>query len=65
MVLIKNVAARNRSVTTKIAIQISTKIGGAPWGVNIPMKVCEFTLQLFRNICIVGYCIEISISSLL
>uniref|UniRef100_A0A0A9YSH4 Protein piwi n=1 Tax=Lygus hesperus TaxID=30085 RepID=A0A0A9YSH4_LYGHE len=38
VVLAKNVTKNNMSVCTKIAIQLSCKIGGSPWSVPIPFK---------------------------
>uniref|UniRef100_A0A1B6DVK7 Piwi domain-containing protein n=1 Tax=Clastoptera arizonana TaxID=38151 RepID=A0A1B6DVK7_9HEMI len=37
VVVAKNVA-KNMSITTKIAIQINAKLGGAPWSVEVPLK---------------------------
>ncbi|XP_065212206.1 piwi-like protein Siwi isoform X2 [Planococcus citri] len=39
VVLLKNIKAKSAmSIATKITIQINCKIGGAPWGVDIPIK---------------------------
>ncbi|XP_030750694.1 piwi-like protein Siwi [Sitophilus oryzae] len=40
----KNVQKNNKSVATKIAIQMNCKLGGAPWGMTMP-----------KNIMVVGY----------
>lgn len=34
--------SKMRSVATKVAIQMNTKLGGLPWNVNIPLKYCMF-----------------------
>lgn len=38
VVVSKNVNKKNMSVATKIAIQMSAKLGGVPWYINVPFK---------------------------
>lgn len=35
-----------KSVATKVALQINCKLGGSPWTVDIPMKVCLYCIYL-------------------
>jgi len=49
VVLLKNLQKNDKSVCTKIAIQINCKLGGAPWRVSIPESVlliisCKFDI---------------------
>uniref|UniRef100_A0A336MII6 CSON000428 protein n=1 Tax=Culicoides sonorensis TaxID=179676 RepID=A0A336MII6_CULSO len=37
-ILLKSGGGRNLSVATKVAVQMSCKIGGAPWAVRIPLE---------------------------
>jgi aubergine-like protein len=40
VILYKNIIRDNvKSVATKVAVQINCKLGGAPWTVDIPIKV--------------------------
>jgi hypothetical protein len=41
VIVLRNGQNNNLSVVTKIAIQINTKLGCAPWLVNIPRKVLD------------------------
>jgi aubergine-like protein len=42
VILAKNLIAKGvMSIATKVAIQLSCKIGGAPWTVEIPLTVSE------------------------
>jgi aubergine-like protein len=39
-------STKTRSVITKIAIQMSCKIGGAVWGIIVPVRVCILKILL-------------------
>jgi aubergine-like protein len=43
VILHKNINGENvMSFATKVALQINCKLGGAPWTVDIPLKVCLY-----------------------
>lgn len=44
----KNMVSKGMmSIATKVAIQINCKLGGAPWTVELPLKVSCITIFLF------------------
>jgi len=47
VIIHKNIIRENiRSVAIKVALQINCKLGGAPWTVDIPIKVCLYCIYL-------------------
>lgn len=42
-ILFKTITSKGvMSIATKVAIQMNCKVGGAPWGVEIPIQVVVF-----------------------
>ena len=47
VIIHKNIIRNNvKSVATKVALQINCKLGGAPWTVDIRVKVCLYCIYL-------------------
>ena len=47
VIIHKNIIRDNvMSVAVKVALQINCKLGGAPWTVDIPLKVCLYCICL-------------------
>jgi hypothetical protein len=47
VIIHKNIIRDNvMSVATKVALQINCKLGGAPWTVDIQVKVCLYCIYL-------------------